>query len=157
MHLRVPLTAPFIVVLFLFSTLLTGCGGGGQTGNGGSQDGAGDQGGQAGEAAQKKGKSAEFKVALGKVGRVDTEAERFVLQPSVEEQGERIVFKVGRNARFTQAGEKVELADVEQGQQAQVKYRTIKERSIAIVVTLFEGEGAAPEGGETPKGGEKTG
>lgn len=147
MHPTGPLTAPFLVALFLLSVLLAGCGGGGQSGDG-SQDGAGGEAKQNGQAARKKDKPLEAKVALGKIGRVDTEAERFVLQPRVEEQGERIVFKVGRNAQIRQAGEKVELADVEKGQQAQVRYRMINERSIAIVVTLFEGGGAAPEGGE---------
>ncbi len=156
MHHREASTAHLLVAFLLLSTLLTGCGGEDQTGNGGSQDGAGGQPEQAGEAAQKKGKPAEFKVALGSIGRVDTEDEKFIVRPSTEDQGERLVFKVGKKAKFVQADKKVELANVEKGQQAQVRYLVKNERNIAIYVTLF-GVEAAPQQGEESEGGEKTG
>ena len=147
MHLRGPLTVSFFVALFLLSVLLTGCGGGGQSGKG-SQGGAASKAGQSGGAVHKKkvkaprakvGNAPKAKVALGRIGRVDAKDEKFILRPSTKQQGNRIVFKLRKNTKITQNGKTLEQAALKKGQQAQVTYVTVHGRDVARSVALVGG------------------
>ena len=136
MHLRGALAATFFFLLCLFPVLLAGCGGGEGSGSG-SQDGAGGGAKQNGEPAQKKGAPPEIKIGLGTIVRVDDEREVIILRPSVDEQGKIIRFKANQNTKFTLDDKEAELADLEKGQQAQIRYISRDGRSVARNVTAF--------------------
>ena len=152
----------FLVVFGSLMVLLAGCGGGTQSGNesqdGGTPDKAKEQQ-QGDEAARKKPRKA--KVALGTIEQVKSKKGRvIVLQPTREIQGgEQMVFRIKKNAKITLGGKEAELADIKEGQQAQIRYVQRNERNRARAVMLFEGGETPPsEKGEQPsKGGEKTG
>lgn len=134
-----------LVVLFLFSALLTGCGGGDQTGNGSEQDGA---------VKGEKGNAPEKKIALGTVALVKPEAERFTVRPNTDEQGKKpMAFKLTKKARIRFGGKEAKLEDMKRGQQAQVEYVVRNDRNRARSVKLFEGA----RGSGDDQGGEKTG
>jgi hypothetical protein len=137
---RVSSIALFLLVFILLSGLLAGCGGGGnQSGNGGSQgDGApgeGEQ--QQGGAAQE---DAGRKIALGTVVSVKPDRRRIVLRPTAEVQdGERVTFKVRKNAEITLDNKEAEMADVKEGQRAQIEYIVKNELNRARSVALISG------------------
>ena len=138
MHLRGSLAATLFFLLCLFPVLLAGCGGGDGSGTG-SQDGAGGGAKQNGEPAQKeKGAPSEIKIGLGTIVRVDDEREMIVLRPTVDEQGNITRFKANQNTKFTLDDKEAELADLEKGQQAQIRYISRDGRSVARVVTAFK-------------------
>jgi hypothetical protein len=148
MHLRRPPAAVFFVVSVLLAGLLVGCGGGDQSGGSGSQGGDGQQQGQAqqGEAQQgeaQQGDPPEVKIALGRVINVIPDRRKVILQPSAEAQGgERMIFKVNEGAEIVLNNEPAEMADVAEGQQAQIEYLVVKEQNRARLVELIsEGEG----------------
>jgi hypothetical protein len=145
MHSRGPSKALFLAMIVLIAGLLTSCGGGDQSGSGSQQDGA---------AKEKKGKNApEKKIALGTVGFVNPETERFTVRPSTDEQGEKpIAFKLVKKARITLGGKEVELGDMKKGQQAQVEYVVRNDNNRARSVKLFESGDSGDD-----QGGEKTG
>jgi outer membrane biogenesis lipoprotein LolB len=129
MHLR----GLSVALLFMVSILLlAGCGDGGdQAGNGGGQNGDGGQ----GEAAQ-------VKVALGGVVSVKPDRRKIILRPSTEQQGDRLIFKVKDDARISLNDRQAEMADVQEGQQAQIEYVTVNEQNKAHAVELIsDGEG----------------
>ena len=152
MCLRSPSAAFFFVVLVLLAGLLVGCGGGeDQSGSGGSQDGDGEQQGEAaqgegeqagtgeqGEAAQ--GDPPEVKIALGRVISVKLDRRKIILRPSTEQQGDRLVFKVVDDAQITLDDQQAEMADVQEGQQAQITYVVVNEQNRARVVGLISGD-----------------
>jgi hypothetical protein len=157
MHLRRPLTAPFLVAFVLLVVFLAGCGGGGQQSddasqNGGSSDEAKKQQGDGDGGKKKKKKRAEAKVALGEITKVKGDQSRvIVLEPSREAKGAKdiMVFRVRKEAKITLAGEEAEPADIQAGQQAQIEYVRKEERNRARTVTLFKaGETLPSEGGE---------
>jgi hypothetical protein len=138
MHLRGPSAALFFIVPILLATfLLTGCGGGAdQSGDGGSQGGDGEQ----GEAPQGQATQAEApqaKIALGRVISVKPDRRKISLRPSTEQQGDRITFKVIDNAEISLNDEQAEMADVQEGQQAQITYVVTNEQNRARVVELI--------------------
>jgi ABC-type Fe3+-hydroxamate transport system substrate-binding protein len=142
MHLRGPSAALFFIASILLAGLLAGCGGGGdQAGNGGSQGGEGEQ----GQAAQGEGTQAnalQFKIALGTVVSVKPDRRKIVLRPSTEQQGDRLIFKVVDDAQITLNDQPAEMADVQDGQQAQIEYITVNEQNKARIVELINsGEG----------------
>ncbi len=151
MHLRRPLTAPFLVALVLLVVFVAGCGGagGGQQSDGGESGEAKEQ--QNGDAKKKKKNRPEVKVALGKVKEVIGEKNRIlVLEPSSEAQGTKktMVFRIREKAKVTLAGEEAELADIQAGQQAQIEYVRKEDRNRARSLTLFKpGETPTSEGG----------
>ena len=148
MRSRGSLASLFIIVLILLAGLLAGCGGGDQSGNGGQ--GNGESGGtkKLGGEAAKKGASLP-KIALGTVKSVKPEKRRVVLKPSTKQQGEKpIRFKISKNTRVTLDNKQAELADIKEGQQAQITYVVRNERNRAREVTLISAGGATPEGGE---------
>jgi hypothetical protein len=140
-----------VLLLLVVLILLAGCGGGDQSGNGGQDDGSpGGAKKQGGEAA-KKGAPAT-KIALGTVRRVNVggESRRLVLKPSANEQSKKpIPFRITKQATITLDDEKAELADIKEGQQAQITYIVKNERYRAREVKLFSAGGATPEAGET--------
>ena len=140
MHLRRPSAALFFIAFILLAGLLAGCAGGGeQSGNGGSQGGEDQQ----GEAAQGEGNQAdapESKIALGRVISVKLDRRKIILRPSTEQQGDRLVFKVVDEAQITLDDQQAEMADAQEGQQAQITYVTINEQNRARVVGLISGD-----------------
>jgi hypothetical protein len=135
---RIPSAALF---LLMFILLLAGCGGGGdQSGNGGSQDG-GAPGGeeQQGGAAQEDAAPAP-KIALGTVVSVKPDKRKIFLRPTAEVQGgERMTFKVRKNAEITLDNKEAEMADVKEGQRAQIQYIVKNEVNRARSVALISG------------------
>lgn len=132
-------------MFLLLAGILAGCGGGDGAGSepqgGGENDGGGD-----GGAAEQASQATETKVALGKVISVKPDGGKIVLRKvGVEDQsGERMVFKVKKNAQITLDDKEAELADAKEGQQAQIEYVVSEEQSNrAKAVKLFEGGGGS--------------
>ena len=129
----------FIVpLLALFAALLAGCGGGEQSG--GSQEG-----GQGQDQQQESKKEAqETKIAVGNVVAVQPDKRRMVVQPSQQAEGtEKIPINVRKTAEITLGGEKAEMGDVAEGQQAQARYVVKNDVNRAVSVQLFEAEGTS--------------
>jgi hypothetical protein len=160
MHQRGLSTVLFLATIVLI--LITGCGGGDQSGSG-SQQAGGSQAEQGesvpveqGENAPKKqGKNApEKKVVFGTVTFVNPKTEGFSVRPTLEEQGKkRVVFRLANESSITLEGKEAKLEDMKKGQQAQVEYVERNERNRARSVKLFETGG----GSQDDQGGEKTG
>ncbi len=142
MHLRGPSAALFFIASILLAGLLAGCAGGGdQAGNGGSQGGEGEQ--AQGEGAQGEGAQAnapQLKIALGTIVSVKPDRRKIILRPSTEQQGDRLVFKVIDDAEITLDDQPAEMADAQEGQQAQVTYVVVNEQNRARVVGLISGD-----------------
>jgi hypothetical protein len=160
MHQRGLSTVLFLATIVLI--LITGCGGGDQSGSGAQQAGGSqaEQGENApveqGENAPKKqGKNApEKKVVFGTVTFVNPKTEGFSVRPTIEEQGKkRVVFRLANESSITLEGKEAKLEDMKKGQQAQVEYVERNERNRARSVKLFETGG----GSQDDQGGEKTG
>jgi hypothetical protein len=132
MHSRGPSAALLFIVSTLLVGLLAGCGGGGdQAGNGGAQ----------GE-GQPQTNVPQPKIALGRVISVKPDRRKIIMRPSTEQQGNRLVFKVIDDARITLNDQQAEMADVQEGQQAQIEYVAVNEQNRARVVELISsGEG----------------
>ena len=62
---------------------------------------------------------------------------KIVLRPSTEQQGDRLVFKVVDDAQITLNDQQAEMADVQEGLQAQIEYVTVNEQNKARVVELI--------------------
>jgi hypothetical protein len=162
MHQRGLSTVLFLVTIVLIAGLLTGCGGGDQSGSGSQQDGGSkaEQGKNApvkqGENAPKKqGKNApKKKIVFGTVTFVNPKTEGFSVRPTIEEQGKKpVVFRLANETSITLDGKEAKLEDMKKGQQAQVEYVERNERNRARSVRLFEVGG----GSQDDQGGEKTG
>lgn len=152
MHPRASQAAFSIVLIVLLAGLLAGCGGGGES-QGGSQDGGSENQSQGGGSEQQNGgsggsegdsegaaESQQVKIALGTIGSVMPEKNRFTLEPSTEEQGEKpIPFKVRKSTRITIAGEEAEIGSLEEGAQANVNYVTIDGKNRARSVEVIGG------------------
>ena len=126
-----------VPVLALLVAFLAGCGGeqSGGSQSGGSQD--GDQ--------QEPAKEAqETKIAVGNVVSVKPDKRRMVVQPSKQVEGpDKIPLNVRKTAEITLGGEKVEMGDVTEGQQAQATYVVKNDVNRAVSVQLFEAEGTS--------------
>ena len=160
MHQRRITTVLFLATIVLI--LITGCGGGDQSGSGSQQDGGSkaEQGGNApvgqGENAPKKqGNDApKKKVVFGTVTFVNPKTEGFSVRPTIEEQGKKpVVFRLANETSITLDGNEAKLEDMKKGQQAQVEYVERNERNRARSVRLFETSG----GSQDDQGGEKAG
>jgi hypothetical protein len=135
---RIPSAALLLLVFILF---LAGCGGGGdQSGNGGSQ-GGGAPGGEEQQqgGAPQEGAAPARKIALGTVVSVEPDKRKIVLQPTAEVQGERMTFKVRKNAEITLDDKAAEMADAKEGQEAQIEYVVKNEVNRARSVALISG------------------
>ena len=142
------LSRPRFVVplLALLAALLAGCGGGEQSG------GSGEGGGQGQDQQQQESKkeAQETKIAVGNVVSVKPDKRRMVVQPSKQVEGpDKIPLNVRKTAEITLGGEKAEMGDIAEGQQAQATYVVKNEVNRAVSVQLFEAEGSA---GEQPQG-----
>ena len=148
MHPRRLSVMLFLTAIILLTGLLAGCGAGDQSGNGGSQ--GGESGGakeQGGEAAKKEGGEAakqlapKGKIALGTVTRVRPEGRKMVLKPTTGEQqgAEPMTFKIAKEATVTLDDKEAEVADIKEGQQAQITYVVRDELNLAREVTLISG------------------
>lgn len=148
------LSAAFLLACFMLTLgLAASCGGGDETSesrNGGPTQeetseatpapGGGntqEQGG--GATGQDESSSSEIKIALGDILLVDVEKRRVVLRPV---RGERQAFKVVPGAEVTLDDEPAELADLEQGQQAQIQYVIKKDQEHARAVDAFSANGS---------------
>jgi hypothetical protein len=136
-RLAVPLLA------LLCAALLAGCGGGGQTENSG--DGGGGQEQQQQEQPEKE--AQETKIAVGNVVAVQPDRRRMVVQPSQQVEGaEKVPLNVRKTAEITLGGEKAEMGDIAEGQQAQAEYVVKNDVNRAVSVQLFEAEEQQGEG-----------
>jgi hypothetical protein len=155
MHQRGITTVLFLATIVLI--LITGCGGGdqsGQSGSGSQQDG-GSQAEQGQNAPKKQGENApKKKVVFGTVTFVNPKTEGFSVRPTIEEQGNKpVVFRLANETSITLDGNEAKMEDMKKGQQAQVEYVERNERNRARSVRLFETSG----GSQDDQGGEKTG
>jgi len=129
-----------LVISLLLVGLLAGCGGSDQSGGGQQEGKSGD------EAASKE--KLTRKVAIGTVRAYKDDKRRLSLRPASEVQGDKpLGFKVRKKAQVTLDGEKADLGDVEEGQQAQIRYVVVNEVNRAIIVQLF----SKPPSGEDKK------
>jgi hypothetical protein len=151
MHQRGISTVLFLATIVLIVGLLTGCGGGDQSGSGSQQDG-GSKAEQGENAPVKQGKNTpKKKIVFGTVTFVNPKTEGFSVRPTIEEQGKKpVVFRLANESTITLEGKEAKLEDMKKGQQAQVEYVERNERNRARSVKLFEA------GGDS-QGGEKTG
>jgi hypothetical protein len=162
MHQRGLSTVLFLATIVLIAGLLTGCGGGDQSGSG-SQPEGGSKAEQSenapveqGENAPKKrGKNApKKKILFGTVTFVNPKTEGFSVRPTIDEQGNKpVAFRLANETSITLGGKEAKLEDMKKGQQAQVEYVERNDRNRARSVRLFEAGG----GSQDDQGGEKTG
>jgi hypothetical protein len=152
MYQRGMTTVLFLATILLI--LITGCGGGDQSGSGSQQDG-GSQAEQGANAPVEQGENApKKKVVFGTVTFVNPKTEGFSVRPTIEEQGKKpVVFRLANETSITLDGNEAKLEDMKKGQQAQVEYVERNERNRARSVRLFETGG----GSQDDQGGEKTG
>ncbi len=129
----------FIVpLLALLAALLAGCGGGEQQ-SGGSQEDDGQ--GQGQQQQEPKKEARETKIAVGNVVAVQPDRRRMVVQPSQQAEGtEKVPINVRKTAEITLGGEKAEMGDIAEGQQAQATYVVKYDVNRDVSVELFEAE-----------------
>jgi hypothetical protein len=139
MHPRRPSTTLFLAGVILLAGLLVGCGeGGGKSGDGSRGAGSGGKKEQDGGVIKKGGPNA--KIALGTVRSVNPESRKLILEPSSAVQGEGPKpFKIAKNATVTLDDREAELADIEEGQQAQITYIVRNDVNVARQVALISG------------------
>jgi hypothetical protein len=154
MHQRGISTVLFLATIVFIAGLLTGCGGGDQSGSGSQQDG-GSKAEQGKNAPVEQGKNApKKKIVFGTVKFVNPKTEGFSVRPTIEEQGKKpVVFRLANETSITLDGKEAKLEDMKKGQQAQVEYVERNERNRARSVKLFEAGG----GSQDDRGGKKTG
>jgi hypothetical protein len=154
MHQRGLSTVLILATIVLIAALLTGCGGGDQSGSGSQQDG-GSKPEQGKNASVKQGENApKKKIVFGTVTFVNPKTEGFSVRPTIEEQGKKpVVFRLANETTITLDGKEAKLEDMKKGQQAQVEYVERNERNRARSVKLFEAGG----GSQDDQSGEKTG
>jgi hypothetical protein len=132
-----------LVLSLLLVGLLAGCGGSDQSG-GGQQE---------GKAAKKE--KLSRKVAIGTVRAYKDDRRRLSLRPASEAQGDKpLGFKVRKNAQVTLDGEQAELGDIEEGQQAQIRYVVKNDVNRAIIVQLFSKQPSGEDEKEKKPSGE---
>ena len=120
-----------LVLSLLLAGLLAGCGGG-------DESGGGQQGGDKGGGGSLKKEKLSKKIAIGTVRAYKDDRRRLSLRPAAEDQGDKpLGFKVRKKAQVTVDGKKAELGDIEEGQQAQVRYVVENGVNRAIIVQLF--------------------
>ena len=153
MHQRGMTTVLFLATIVL--VLITGCGGGDQSGSSGSQQDGGSQAEQGENAPVQQGENApKKKIVFGTVTFVNPKTEGFSVRPTIEEQGKKpVVFRLANETSITLDGNEAKLEDMKKGQQAQVEYVERNERNRARSVRLFETGG----GSQDDQAGDKAG
>jgi hypothetical protein len=122
-----------LVLSLLLVGLLAGCGGSDQSGGGQQKGKSGD------EPASKE--KLTRKVAIGTVRAYKDDKRRLSLRPASEAQGDKpLGFKVRKKAQVTLDGEQADLGDIEEGQQAQIRYVVVNKVNRATIVQLFSKE-----------------
>ena len=144
MHPRRPSTTLFLAGVILLAGLLVGCGGEGQPANESQEGESGGTKQRDGEAAKKRGNQAvkkagpQARIALGTVRSVNPESRELILEPSTAVQGKRpIPFKIEKNATVTLDDQEAELAEVGEGQRAQITYIVKNGVNVARQVALI--------------------
>jgi len=136
-----------LVLSLLLVGLLAGCGGSDQSGGNQQDDKAG------GEPAKKE--KLSRKVAIGTVRAYKDDRRRLSLRPASEDQGDKpLGFKVRKKAQVTLDGEQAELGDIEEGQQAQIRYVVKNDVNRAIIVQLFSKQPSGEDKKEKKPSGE---
>lgn len=155
MHPGKRLKVFLLVLTVLLAGFVSGCGGGGQSED--RSQGGGDSAKQSGEKARKK-KAPETKIALGTIVFINPEKDVFTLRKgSVKEGSKPVPYRLLPKAKINIDGEKASVEDMEQGQQAQVKYFTKKTKKGEEVNLAREVEAFKAGGGSTTGEGETTG
>ena len=153
MHPRGLSTVLFLATIVLIARLLTGWGGGDQSGSG-SQQNDGSKAKQGENVSKERGKNAPKKILFGTVMFVNPKTGGFSVRPTIGEQGNKpVAFRLANETSITLGGKEAKLEDMKKGQQAQVEYVERNERNRARSVRLFETGG----GSQDDQGGEKTG
>lgn len=129
------ISTALLLALLVVLGVFAGCGGGGDEQPKEQQGGTP----QKQEGGNGKAATSEVKIAVGTVKNIKPDKRRLIL---VQSKVGRLSFKVVRRAAVTLDGEKVELADVKKGQDAQVRYVVLNNRKRARSVSVF-GEGGA--------------
>ena len=141
-----------LLLSILLAGLLAGCGSGNQSGGGQQEK-------QGGKAAKQKRLSG--KIAIGTVRAYKDDRRRLSLRPAARKQDDKpLGFKVRKHAQVTLDGEKAELGDIQEGQQAQVRYIVKNEVNRATIVQLFSRQSSSKDENEKQqpsKDAEKTG
>ena len=141
-----------LLLSILLAGLLAGCGSGDQSGGGQQEK-------QGGKAAKQKRLSG--KIAIGTVRAYKDDRRRLSLRPAARKQDDKpLGFKVREHAQVTLDGEKAELGDIQEGQQAQVRYIVKNEVNRATIVQLFSRQSSSKDENEKKqpsKDAEKTG
>lgn len=121
------------VLFFVSLVLLAGCGGGGDQSEA-PRGGGDDQGRQGDDTAQQEQTLPEIKIAPGTIESVNPEARTLVLQRT---RGEPMNFTLGPLTRIELDGQAAELADLREGQSAQVRYVEKEKGNRARLVLAF--------------------
>ncbi len=124
-------------LLFASLVLLAGCGGDGDQPEG-QQGGGNDQAQQGGGTTQQEQAGPQIKIAPGTIESVDPEARTLVLQQT---RGEPMNFTLGPNAIIQVDGQEAELADLREGQSAQIRYVEREGENRARFVVAFSSGG----------------
>ena len=113
MHTRGLSTVLFLATIVLITGLLTGCGGGDQSGSGSQQDG-GSKAEQDQNAPKKQGKNApKKKILFGTVTFVNPKTEGFSVRPTIDEQGNKpVAFRLAKETSITLGGKEAKLEDM---------------------------------------------
>ena len=92
-----------------------------------------------GGTGQSDGEQQEVKIAHGVIETTDAESRRLTLQPV--QKNERLSFRVAPKASITVDGRYAEMASIEEGQHARVRYivRDERHRTQAVAVFSFGG------------------
>ncbi len=125
------------LLLFASLVLLAGCGGGSDQPEG-EQGGGNDQGQQGGDTQPGEQTGPEIKITLGTIESVDPEARTLVVQQT---RGEPMTFTLGERAVVQLDGQPAGLADLTQGQSAQVRYVEREGENRAGAVVAFSSGG----------------
>src|SRR5215211_8420181 len=117
MHTRGLSTVHFLATIVLIAGLLTGCGGGDQSGSGSQQDG-GSKAEQGKNAPVEQGKNApKKKIVFGTVKFVNPKTEGFSVRPPIEEQGKKaVVFRLANETSITPDGKEAKMEEMKRGQ-----------------------------------------
>ncbi len=145
-----------LLALFMLSVLLTGlvagCGGGDQSGNGGEEKQQAGKDAEQGGGASKVEES-DKKIALGTIQTVEEDKRKISVKLAAEVRGKKqLAFKVNKRTDIAFGGEKAEIGDITEGQQAKIEYvDRDKGPGRAVNVELFEVQRREPS-----EEGEKT-
>ncbi len=97
---------------------------------------------------------AETRIALGRVVAVNPDKDVIVMRADREAQdGERMVFRIKKNAEITLDGEKADVEAIKEDQQVQIEYISKEKLDRAISVSLFAVEQKPEEDGGNEEGG----